>query len=105
MNTQTLLPQIPLINQLLRIIRQRHDMSVTELSCVLVVPRQTIVDIECGFITPSTLLLIKYSGFFEYNLQALEFFQGPFHPRRVTSRIRLKLASWIVKMLSKKVTQ
>lgn len=105
MNTQTLLPPIPLINQLLRIIRERHGLSVTELSCILVVPRQTIIDVECGFITPSTLLLIKYSGFFEYNLQALEFFQGPFHPRRVTSRIRLKLASWIVKMLSTKESE
>lgn len=95
-----------MLHKALRLIRQYHQESIADLSLVLNIPKEKIVDLESGVCSPSVDVLQRYAIHFEIPVSSLVFFSETLGTQgRLSKKLRLNLAGKIldvVEWVSKK---
>lgn len=89
-----------MLHKALRLIRQYHNKSISELSSELNIPKEKIVEIEGGVISPSIDVLQSYASHFDMPVTSLLFFSESLGTQgRLSKKIRLNLAGKVLDIL------
>ena len=89
-----------MINEALRLIRVFHDLKQFELADRLKISKSHISEIENGIKTPSLDLIEKYSVEFRVPVSAIMFFAEEIPNAKRGERVRTKIASNVLDLLS-----
>lgn len=89
-----------MLHKALRLIRQYHNKSISELSSDLNIPKEKIVEFESGVSSPSIDILQSYASHFDMPVTSLVFFSESLGTQgRLSKKLRLNLAGNILDIL------